>query len=165
MHRCTSVNYAKAYRDECQKSSKQGAVQVRGMMACNNNNIYNRNVGKCITNVVLLHAIIPTLYLHRLMLLLDFGTLISTFLGILWFFKLHTSSHILTVLSLSSSIEWDDCEGILVTGTGVVRTKGVVCLCEVVTVSTGDGCWVLLICHIVDEDRVPDIGIHTSYIQ
>ena len=70
----------------------------------------------------------------------------------------------MTLLSLSSSIEWDNCEGILVTRTGVVRTKGVVCLCEVVTVSTGDGCWVL-ICHIVDEDRVPDIRIHTSYIQ
>ena len=47
-------------------------------------------------------------------------------------------------------------------GTGVIRTEDVVCLCEVVTVSTGDGCWVLLICHIVDEDRVPDIRIHTS---
>ena len=66
---------------------------------------------------------------------------------------------------MSSSIVWDDCEGILVTGTGVVRTKDVVCLCEVATVSTGDGYWVLLICHIVNEDRVPDIRIHISYIQ
>ena len=71
----------------------------------------------------------------------------------------------LTALSLSSSIVWDDCEVILVTGTGVVRTEDVVCLCEVVTVSTGDGCWVLLICHIVDEDRVPDIRIHICHIQ
>ena len=64
------------------------------------------------------------------------------------------SSNIVTTLSLSNSIVWDDCEGILVTGTGVVRTEDVVCLCEVVTVmiSTGEGCWVLLICHIVDED-------------
>ena len=75
------------------------------------------------------------------------------------------SSDILTALSLSHSIVWDDCEGILVTGTGVVRTEDVVCLCEVVTVSTGEGCWILLICHIVDEDRVPDIRIHTSHIQ
>ena len=75
------------------------------------------------------------------------------------------SSSILTALSLSSSIVWDDCEGILVTGTGVVRTENVVCLCEVMTVSTGDGCWVLLICHIVDEDRVPDIRILISHIQ
>ena len=75
------------------------------------------------------------------------------------------SSDILTALSLSNSIVWDDCEGILVTGTGVVRTEDIVCLCVVVTVSTGDSCWVLFICHIVDEDRVPDIRIHTSHIQ
>ena len=55
-------------------------------------------------------------------------------------------------VSLSSSIEWDDCEDILVTGTGVVRSEGVVCLSDISTVSTGDGCWV--VCHIVDEDRV-----------
>ena len=51
------------------------------------------------------------------------------------------------------------------TGAGVVRSEGVVCLCEVVAVGTGDGCWVLLICHIVDEDRVPDIRIYFSHIQ
>ena len=65
--------------------------------------------------------------------------------------------------SLSSSIEWDDCEDILVTGTGVVRSEGVVCLSDISTVSTGDGCWA--VCHIVDEDRVPDIRINTSHIQ
>ena len=65
--------------------------------------------------------------------------------------------------SLSSSIEWDDCEDILVTGTGVVRSEGVVCLSDIDTVSTGDGCWV--VCHIVDEDRVPDIRTITSHIQ
>ena len=32
------------------------------------------------------------------------------------------------------------------------------------TVSTGDECW-FIICHIVDENRVPDIGIYTSHIQ
>ena len=75
------------------------------------------------------------------------------------------SSNILTGLPLPNSIMWDNCKGILVTGTGDVRTKDVVCLCEVVTVSTGDRCWVLLVCHIVDEDRVPDIRILISHIQ
>ena len=69
----------------------------------------------------------------------------------------------MTGLSLSSSIEWDDCEDILLTGTGVVRSEGVVCLSDIDTVSTGDSCW--LIRHIVDEDRVPDIRINTSHIQ
>ena len=31
------------------------------------------------------------------------------------------------------------------------------CLSDIGTVGTEDGCWVVLICHIVDEDRVPDI--------
>ena len=39
----------------------------------------------------------------------------------------------------------------------VVRSEGVVCLSDIGTVGTEDGCWVVLICHIVDEDRVPDI--------
>ena len=65
--------------------------------------------------------------------------------------------------TLSSSIEWDDCEDILVTGTEVVRSEGVVCLSDIDTVSTGEGC--LVVCHIVDEDRVPDIRINTSHIQ
>ena len=50
------------------------------------------------------------------------------------------------------------------TRTRVVRTEGVVCLCEVVAVNTRDGGWVL-ICYIVDEDSVPDIRIHISHIQ
>ena len=49
------------------------------------------------------------------------------------------------------------------TGTVVVRTEGVVCHSEVGAVSTGD--WCPVICPIVDEDRVPDIRIHTSHIQ
>ena len=48
------------------------------------------------------------------------------------------------------------------TGTGVVRTEDVVRLCEVVAVGTGDGCMVVLECHIVDEDSVPDITIQRS---
>ena len=38
------------------------------------------------------------------------------------------SIDILTAVSLTSSIEWDDYEDILVTGTEVVRSEGVVCL-------------------------------------
>ena len=69
------------------------------------------------------------------------------------------------ILALSTSIVWDDCEGIHVTGNGMVGNEYVVCLCEVAAVSTGDRCWVLLIRNIVDEDKVPDVMIHTSHIQ
>ena len=68
-------------------------------------------------------------------------------------------------LSLASSIQRDDIEVVHMTRTGVVRSEGVVCLNDIDTVSTEDGCWVVLICHIVDEDRVPDIRINTSHIQ
>ena len=51
------------------------------------------------------------------------------------------------------------------TRTEVVRSEGVVCLSDIGTVGTEGGCWVGLICHIVDEDRVPDIRINTSHIQ
>ena len=75
------------------------------------------------------------------------------------------SSHVFTPLSLASSIDWDDREVEHMTRSEVVRSEGVVCLIDISTVSTGDGCWVVLICHIVDEDRVPDIKINTSHIQ
>ena len=75
------------------------------------------------------------------------------------------SSDIGTALSLASSIDWDDREVVHMTRTEVVRSEGVVCLSDIDTVSTEDGCWVVLICHIVDEDRVPDIRINTSHIQ
>ena len=80
-----------------------------------------------------------------------------------WCHNIFMNIHDMFWRSLSSSIEWDDCEDILVTGTGVVRSEGVVCLSDIDTVSTGDGCWV--VCHIVDEDRVPDIRINISHIQ
>ena len=70
-----------------------------------------------------------------------------------------------TALSQASSIDWDDREVVHMTRTEVVRSEGVVCLSDIDTVSTEDGCWVVLICHIVDEDRVPDIRINTSHIQ
>ena len=71
----------------------------------------------------------------------------------------------MTALSLACSIEWSDSEVELVRGTEVVSSEGVVCLSDVGTVSTVDGCWVSPVCHIVDEDRVPDIRINTSHIQ
>ena len=76
-----------------------------------------------------------------------------------------TISNVGTALSLASSIDWDDREVVHMTRTEVVRSEGVVCLSDIDTVSTEDGCWVVLICHIVDEDRVPDIRINTSQIQ
>ena len=51
------------------------------------------------------------------------------------------------------------------TRTEVVRNEGVVCVIDIYTVSADNGCWVALICHIVDEDRVPDIRINTGHIQ
>lgn len=65
------------------------------------------------------------------------------------------------ILSLSSSIVWNNGEGILITWTGVIGFKSIVCLCEVGAVNY----WVLLIWQIVNEDRIPDVRIHTSHIQ
>ena len=73
-----------------------------------------------------------------------------------------TGSNVGIALSLASSIDWDDREVVHMTRTEVVRSEGVVCLSDIDTVSTEDGCF---ICHIVDEDRVPDIRINTSHIQ
>ena len=39
------------------------------------------------------------------------------------------------------------------------------CVSDIDTVSTVHDCWVVLICHIVDDDRVPDIIIYSSHIQ
>ena len=80
-------------------------------------------------------------------------------------YQLTINSHcdIFAALSLSSSIVWDDCEGILVAGTEVVRNKDTKCLSDIDTVSV----WhrhCSLIYHIVDEDRVPDIRISISHI-
>ena len=43
-----------------------------------------------------------------------------------------TISDTFTALSLTHFIEWNDCEDILVTGTGVVRSEGVVCLSGII---------------------------------
>ena len=68
-------------------------------------------------------------------------------------------------LSQASSIGWDDGEVVHMTRTEVVRSEGVVGLSDIGTVSTEDVCCPVLICHILDEDRVPDIMINTSHIQ
>ena len=47
----------------------------------------------------------------------------------------------------------------------MVRSEGVVGLSDIGTVSTGGVCWPVLICHILDVDRVPDVMINTSHIQ
>ena len=70
-----------------------------------------------------------------------------------------------SALSLASSIEWCDREVVHMTRTEVVRSEGVDCLSDIGAVSTGDGSWIVLICHILDEDRVPDIMVNTSHIQ
>ena len=76
-----------------------------------------------------------------------------------------TDSNIGTALSLANSIDWDDREEVHMTRTEVVRSEGVVCLIDNDTVRVEDGCWVVLISHIIDKNRVPDIRINTSHIQ
>ena len=51
------------------------------------------------------------------------------------------------------------------TGTGVGSGEVVVLLCDVVTVDTRNVQWVVLICHIGDEDSVPDVRVHFRHIQ
>ena len=71
---------------------------------------------------------------------------------------LHTiCSDIATALSLASSVEWNNSEVVHMTRTEVVRREGVVCISDVVTIGTGDNCWIVLISHVVDDDRVPDV--------
>ena len=48
-------------------------------------------------------------------------------------------------------------------GAEEVRDEGVVCLCEVVAVGTGHVCWVVLVCHIGDEDSVPDVRVNREW--
>ena len=75
------------------------------------------------------------------------------------------SHHRPTAVSCSDSIIWDNCEAILVTWTGVGSGKDVVWLYEVVTVITWHIYWVEFICHIGDEDSVPDVRILPRHIQ
>ena len=69
-----------------------------------------------------------------------------------------TISDILT-LSLTHFIKWKDCEEILVTGTGIVRSEGVVGISDIVDVFC-------IVCHnIIDGDSVPDTKSITRHIQ
>ena len=71
---------------------------------------------------------------------------------------MHTSfSDIMTALSLASSVEWNNSEGVHMTRIKVARSEGVVGISDVVTISTENNCWIVLICHDVDDDRVPDV--------
>ena len=74
-------------------------------------------------------------------------------------------SDVVTALSLSCSIEWDDSEVVLVRETEVVRREVIAGLSDVGAVSTVDGCWTVTVGHIVDEDRVPYVRINISHIQ
>ena len=65
-------------------------------------------------------------------------------------------SDIATALSLANLVEWNNSEVVHMTRAEVVRREGVVGISDVVTIGTGDNCWIVLICHVVDDDRVPD---------
>ena len=65
--------------------------------------------------------------------------------------------------SLSSSIQWIDCEVVLVAGTRVVGSEGIVGLSDIDTASAGDSSG--FISHIVDQERVPYIILYIGYIQ
>ena len=70
-----------------------------------------------------------------------------------------------TPASISNSILWGNCEVVDMMNTGVVSSKGIACVSEIETVSTGDGSGAVLICHISDEDSVPDVRFHPCHIQ
>ena len=78
---------------------------------------------------------------------------------------LYYTRHIKTALSLPCSIVRDYCEVIHLAGTEVVRSEVVVCFSDVNAFGTGNGCCIILICHIVDEDGVPDVRVNISDIQ
>ena len=63
-------------------------------------------------------------------------------------------SDIATALSLAN---WNNSEVVNMTRAEVVRSEGVVCISDVVTIDTGDNCWIVFVSHVVDDDRVPDV--------
>ena len=67
--------------------------------------------------------------------------------------------------SIFNSILWYYYETECMIKTRIIRSEGVVWLCEVVAVSTGDVHWTILICHVGDEDSVPDVRVHPCHIQ
>ena len=66
-------------------------------------------------------------------------------------------SDIATALSLANLVEWNNSEVVHMTRIKVARSEGVVGISDVVTISTGDNCWIVFVCHVVDDDRVPDV--------
>ena len=66
-------------------------------------------------------------------------------------------SDIATALSLANLVEWNNSEVVHMTRAEVARSEGVVGISDVVTIDTGDNCWIVLISHVVDDDRVPDV--------
>ena len=76
---------------------------------------------------------------------------------------MESSSNRLTALSLTSSIEWDDSEGILMAGTGVFRTEDVVRL-HSIDMATVCRCRCVNVCHIANKDSVPNVIVHDSLI-
>ena len=75
------------------------------------------------------------------------------------------SHNIVSPCSISNCILGDDCESVIVAGAGEERAEDIVCLRDVVAVGTRHCCWVVLVCHIGDEDSVPDVGVHLTHIQ
>ena len=71
----------------------------------------------------------------------------------------------LTPVPISNSILWDNCKVVDVMNTGIVSSEGIACVSEIETVSTGDRGGAVLICHIRDENSVPDIRLHPWHIQ
>ena len=77
----------------------------------------------------------------------------------------YTSNSDSTAISFTSSIEWNNRNVVNIRVTKVLVCEGVVCLIDIHTVSTEVVCCTVLICHIVYEDRVPDIRVDISHIQ
>ena len=75
-----------------------------------------------------------------------------------------TKSDSLT-FSFASSIKWDYREVLHMATTNVVRSEYILGVCDVDTISTGNGTYVVHVCNIVDDNRVPDIRINSSNIQ
>ena len=67
--------------------------------------------------------------------------------------------------SFASSIKWDYREVVHMATTNVVRSEFILGVCDVDTISTGNGTYVVHVCNIVDDNRVPDIRINSSNIQ
>ena len=66
-------------------------------------------------------------------------------------------SDIATALSLANLVEWNNSEVVHMTRAEVIRSEGVVGISNIVTIGTGDNCWIVFVSHVVDDDRVPGV--------